>query len=320
MYSNPLPILYISELSFSESGFSLELYRYYQDTTLDGWALASQTDTVAFKSGINWREFEYTVVTNDDLIQPLNLRRDGDILQLISPDSFAVADLKFGNIEYSECVAPRNSGESISCYPVRFYYLDTSPTMGFENDTSGAMGQVTGVVTDTSGHPIAGAEAYIGAVGYEVATLTDSIGRYKLRTYAACLRMNFLAENYINQVVHSVQIMPDSTTVVNVRLASKISAIEPGTQQIPRDFYLAPNYPNPFNASTRFTYSLPKQTYITVGIYDLQGRLVERIFKGKQRAEEYSLNWDAKDVASGVYLYRVTTPNSVLQRKCTVIK
>jgi len=319
-FSNPLPIEYISELGFTEAGFKLELYRFDMDTVLTGWSLSSMTDTAAFKSGIHWNGNEYTVVTPDNLIQPINLRNQGDMLSLISPDGDVVLILGFGDVQYSECAAPRRVGESISSYQTYFFYLDSSPTFGSANDSVNSMGYVEGTITDTTGLPIAGATVHIGYYRSNRETVTDSAGSFRIKSYAGKMIMRISAENYIQQDILNVQVWPDSTITFDAQMQSSISKIHTNLGISPTEIRLEPNYPNPFNTSTRVTYYLPERTYVTVGIFDLQGRLVQRIYRGKQDAGRYDVNWNAANVASGVYLFRVTTPKQVLQRKCTLLK
>jgi hypothetical protein len=82
-------------------------------------------------------------------------------------------------------------------------------------------------------------------------------------------------------------------------------------QFIPGEYSLSQNYPNPFNPSTSITYALPEAADVSVKIHDLLGREVRTLFAGRQDASTILLVWDGKndkgaDVASGVYVYRIT--------------
>ncbi|RKY75118.1 hypothetical protein DRQ12_12425, partial [candidate division KSB1 bacterium] len=79
---------------------------------------------------------------------------------------------------------------------------------------------------------------------------------------------------------------------------------------IPDNFHLTQNFPNPFNSSTTVVYSIPKTTNVELSIYDICGRLIRSLVRGKASAGIYSVRWDGKDnsgkeVGSGVYLYRL---------------
>jgi len=67
------------------------------------------------------------------------------------------------------------------------------------------------------------------------------------------------------------------------------------------------NYPNPFNASTRIGYSLAEAGNVNLKVYDISGRLVATLVEGYQDAGEHVATWNASDISSGVYFYKLTT-------------
>ena len=86
--------------------------------------------------------------------------------------------------------------------------------------------------------------------------------------------------------------------------------------EIPKEFAVSPNYPNPFNPATQIRYALPQAGKVTLRIYNLLGDEVRIFDEGEREAGRYRLTWDGKDsrghnVASGVYLYRlIFTPST----------
>ena len=74
---------------------------------------------------------------------------------------------------------------------------------------------------------------------------------------------------------------------------------------IAENFSLGQNYPNPFNPSTTIKYSLKFDSYVTMKIYDVTGRLVSTIIDGNISAGNNQVNFDAKNLASGVYFYNM---------------
>ena len=79
---------------------------------------------------------------------------------------------------------------------------------------------------------------------------------------------------------------------------------------LPQTFALLQNFPNPFNASTAIEYQLPEALEVEVIVYDLLGQEVRRLMDGKVEAGCHSVLWDGRDssgrdVASGIYLYRL---------------
>ncbi len=95
-----------------------------------------------------------------------------------------------------------------------------------------------------------------------------------------------------------------------VELVEKgVNAVESETGSLPAVFALHPNYPNPFNPSTRFTYDLAAAGSVTLTVYDLLGREVRRLVNGRQSAGRHTVEWDGGGVAaktsSGVYIARL---------------
>ena len=73
----------------------------------------------------------------------------------------------------------------------------------------------------------------------------------------------------------------------------------------PQNCVLFQNYPNPFNPTTTFKYELPNESKVVLSVFDINGCLVETIVSKNQAADFYSVQWDASNVPSGVYFYRI---------------
>jgi len=111
-----------------------------------------------------------------------------------------------------------------------------------------------------------------------------------------------------------------------LRDAQSIQDTLAGAAVIPLDFALEQNYPNPFNASTVVVYTVPRTSYVRVGIYDLLGREIEIIADGTHETGTYRVLWEST-VPSGVYLCRLEAIHGfeedtrvLLRRKMIVIK
>ena len=85
-------------------------------------------------------------------------------------------------------------------------------------------------------------------------------------------------------------------------------------------FSLHQNYPNPFNSETIISYQLPRSGSVILSIYNLAGQLVETLVNGYKDAGYHSAEWNAGNIVSGVYFYKINTGDYTATRKCLMIK
>jgi hypothetical protein len=89
---------------------------------------------------------------------------------------------------------------------------------------------------------------------------------------------------------------------------------------VPAKFSLSQNYPNPFNPSTEIKYSIPKSGIVTLKVYNLLGQEVVTLVNQEQKSGNYIINFDASQLASGVYMYRIQSGDFSLTKKMTLLK
>jgi photosystem II stability/assembly factor-like uncharacterized protein len=86
------------------------------------------------------------------------------------------------------------------------------------------------------------------------------------------------------------------------------------------DFSLEQNYPNPFNSTTTIEFDLPKTSDVTLKIYNILGAEVATLVSDILIAGSYSYDWDASNLASGVYLYRLEAGEFVETKKMVLMR
>ncbi len=96
--------------------------------------------------------------------------------------------------------------------------------------------------------------------------------------------------------------------------------VDSDEQKLPDQFRFTGNYPNPFNASTTFHFSLPERSKVELSIYDLQGRVLETITSRKFDAGDHQLSWSAGLLPSGIYVSRFSAVGFNQTSKLIVIK
>ncbi len=94
---------------------------------------------------------------------------------------------------------------------------------------------------------------------------------------------------------------------------------------LPKSFAFSQNYPNPFNPSTVIKYQLPSTNHTQLNIYNIKGQLVKILVNEMQNAGYYNITWDGKDndnreVASGLYIYRITAGNYMETKRMLLLK
>jgi hypothetical protein len=89
---------------------------------------------------------------------------------------------------------------------------------------------------------------------------------------------------------------------------------------LPKQFELKDNYPNPFNPTTKIAYSLPTATKVRIEVIDVLGRIVATLVNEAKQAGEYSLEFEGSKLGSGVYMYRLTTPEVSITKKMMLVK
>ncbi len=88
----------------------------------------------------------------------------------------------------------------------------------------------------------------------------------------------------------------------------------------PNDFALAQNYPNPFNPATKIKYRVPAEEFVSLKVFDLLGREVASLVEDVKSAGTYEVSFNAAELSTGVYFYKLTAGSFTETKKMMVVK
>ncbi len=102
--------------------------------------------------------------------------------------------------------------------------------------------------------------------------------------------------------------------------ASSVTGIKEQTKNMPLQFALKQNYPNPFNPSTNITYELPKSSFVQLTVYNILGEKIATLVNATKDAGVHSVQFNAGNITSGLYIYQLKAGNVTLSRKMMLLK
>ncbi len=192
-----------------------------------------------------------------------------------------------------------NSGQTISCaiIPVElksFYYE-------FENN-SAILRWTTATEINNQGFKVL-------REGSEIGFIAGSGTTTELREYS------FKDDNVKPGTYHYtlVQIDFDGST-------HNVGELEVIFNNVPTDFILEQNYPNPYNPSTKIQYSIPEESFIKLSVYNSLGEKVADLEEGMKLAGYYEVNFDGSSLPSGIYFYTLSTSKLTITKKMILLK
>jgi len=101
---------------------------------------------------------------------------------------------------------------------------------------------------------------------------------------------------------------------------SGLTGIRPENNSLPSGFGLSQNYPNPFNPVTNINFSVPKEGFVNLSVYDILGNKVNELVNENIKAGDYSMKFDASGLSSGVYFYTIKTNDFSSTKKMVLTK
>ena len=103
-------------------------------------------------------------------------------------------------------------------------------------------------------------------------------------------------------------------------LSQLITSVETSSENNPNDFIVYQNYPNPFNPSTTISFSIPKEEFVSLKVFNSLGEEVAELVNETLTAGSYSVSFNASKLTSGIYFYKIAAGNFFQTRKMMLVK
>lgn len=133
-------------------------------------------------------------------------------------------------------------------------------------------------------------------------------------------------EGLLDLTIHSLRIVNNylfagaSANAVYRRSLGTLVNVLSQSGQIPERSSLSQNYPNPFNPVTEISFRIPEENSIALIVYNSIGEQISVLLDEVMKAGNHNIKWDASNYPSGIYYYRLLSPNETISRKMVLVK
>jgi hypothetical protein len=345
-------VAYLTVRSYNESGwngiYAIDVSNPDTLRLLD--TLAMERPYALSKSGsllfVTRGDFENpmdTTVTIVNVTNPSNLQPVGHIiggynaLEITSRDSIAFVAARNAGLKIFDCRNPVNPQLLSSVFPNAVSVAVNEQRAYVHVRRAGLWGVDSVFVLDISDLTapliLGGIPSYLLAPNSECETIvagnllwwawSENFGAYDVSNPAqptlAFAESRLLGVRDLG-VVGDTLFVPHSTSGMWIFRYNPGPTVVNDENGIVSTFQLLQNYPNPFNPSTVIRYTLSVHSQVSLKVYNLLGQEVATLVNEEQAAGSYATTFDASGLSSGLYFYRLTTPEKSLARKMVILR
>jgi hypothetical protein len=231
--------------------------------------------------------FPYSLVLTLAPYRSVFLDISGDVRDMNILDYY----LEFEKEEFVEKVVPYEFGKEPITITIPQYYLK---------------GQVM-----QDGKPLSNS---IVNLGDDYNSITDEDGNY---IFPNMEKGSYILSFKIGNIRYDTTLILDDDKVINFNSEMIMGGIG---KDIPTAYSLSQNYPNPFNPTTNIQFTIPKDEYVKLVVYDITGKIVKELVNGHKSAGTYNIEFNASGYASGTYYYKLEAGDYNSIQKMMLVK
>lgn len=182
-----------------------------------------------------------------------------------------------------------------------------------------ALKGIRGIITDDVTHQPLRARVYVQGLPTVPVFSDSSVGDYHRLLLPGTYTLIVNAPGYWPDTVRNIVVVDSVATRIDVALHSMFTSVQRETEA-PERFSLFQNYPNPFNPTTTIEFSIGRESHVSLKVFDVLGREVATLVDGRLGAGDHRCVFDAKNLSSGVYMYRLQTGALVQTKKLGLLR
>lgn len=206
-------------------------------------------------------------------------------------------------------------GDNVGTFSVIGNYPEDSTSVlridlgGYASGTSHDRLRITGAASFNGTLSVRFVNGFIPAIGdsFQIVTYDSRSGFFR----------NIVDSNLTPSTIWATVYTPNS---LYIRLISPAGVEEDEVPDIPTEYALDQNFPNPFNPHTTIRYALPQRSHVILTVHNIIGQLIALIAHGERQAGRHDVHFDASGLASGTYFYRLHATGYTVTKKFTVLR
>lgn len=258
------------------------------------------------QSGLKFESYQYIKLSNDTLYVIGTVQHYYGTLNNQPIDTVLVKDTTFIGT-----VLPAQLGASYYSTPDTISLGSGSFQVVARQNVFDAYGTVTFSFGTFQAIRLKETEFYMD---YSGSTLTDSFKEYNytwLTSEGHTFKVDVSRDSSSGNVL---------LTEIEINYSGAAATAVESYNELSAGYVLSQNYPNPFNPSTTINYQIPQSSFVSLKVFDVLGREVASLVNKQQSQGNYTVNFNASNLPSGVYIYKITAGNFVQTKKLMLLK